>query len=118
MQSTDISRRSLLKGATLTVGAAALLQQTLRPTAAIAQSDELPAGTLHSFASGGVAFHTYVSPAQAVNVTAHIVEFEDQLLLVDATFIPPTAVEVANAMAATGKPVGMAVLNMPPSFQE
>ena len=111
MQTTPISRRSLLQGATLTVGAAALLQQTLRPTQAIAQSDELPAGTLHSFTTGGVSFHTYVSPAQAVNVTAHIVEFEDQILLVDATFIPPTAVEVSNAIAATGKPVGLAVLS-------
>ena len=111
MAQTDLSRRALLKGATLTVGAAALLRQTLRPAPAIAQSGDLPNGTIHSFATGGVTFHTYVSPAQAVNVTAHIVEFEDQLLLVDATFIPPTAMEVAGAIANTGKPVGMAVLS-------
>lgn len=111
MTTTDISRRALLKGATLTVGAAALLQQSLRPTAALAQSGDLPAGTLHSFSTGGVTFHSYVSPAQAVNVTAHIVEFDDQLLLVDSTFIPPTAMEVAGAIASTGKPVSMAVLS-------
>ena len=111
MEPTPISRRALLRGATLTVGATALLQQTLRPLPAVAQSGDLPAGTLHSFATGGVTFHTYVSPAQAVNVTAHIVEFDDQLLLVDATFIPPTAMEVAGAIASTGKPVGMAVLS-------
>lgn len=111
MTTPIISRRALLKGATLTVGAAALLQQTLRPTAALAQNGDFPAGTFHSFSTGGVTFHTYVSPAQAVHVTAHIVEFEDQLLLVDATFIPPTAMEVAGAIAGTAKPVGMAVLS-------
>lgn len=111
MTQTNLSRRNLIKGAALTVGAAALLQQTLRPTPAIAQSGGLPAGTLHSFSTGGVGFHTYVSPPQAVSVTAHIVEFDDQLLLVDSTFMPPTAMEVAGAIASTGKPVGMAVLS-------
>jgi glyoxylase-like metal-dependent hydrolase (beta-lactamase superfamily II) len=111
MTQNTISRRGLLQGATLTLGAAALLQQTFRPKPAMAQSQELPPGTIHSFATGGVTFHTYVSPAQAVHVTAHIVEFDNQLLLVDATFIPPTAMEVAAAMASTGKPVGMAVLS-------
>ena len=111
MQPTQISRRHLLQGTTLTLGAAALLQHTLRPSVARAQTGDMPAGTIHSFSTGGVAFHTYVSPAQAVNVTAHIVEFDDQVLLVDATFIPPTAMEVAGAIASTGKPVGMAVLS-------
>lgn len=111
MTQQTISRRGLLKGATLTLGAAALLRQTFQPSPVLAQSGDLPAGTLHSFATNGVTFHTYVSPAQAVHVTAHIVEFEDQLLLVDATFIPPTAKEVATAIANTGKAVGMAVLS-------
>lgn len=111
MTPTEISRRDLLKGATLTLGAAALLQYTFRPTLGLAQGGDLPAGTIHSFMAGRVTFHTYVSPAQAVNVTSHIVEFEDQLLLVDATFIPPTAMEVAGLIASIGKPVGMAVLS-------
>lgn len=111
MTQSTISRRGLLQGATLTLGAAALLQQAFRPSPARAQSGDLPSGTIHSFATGGVTFHTYVSPAQAVHVTAHIVEFEDQLLLVDSTFIPPTAMEVAAAIASTGKPIGMAVLS-------
>ncbi len=108
---TALSRRALLQGATLTLGAAAFLRSALVPTPAMAQGGDLPPGTLHSFATGGVTFHTYVSPPQAVHVTAHIVEFEDQLLLVDSTFIPPTAMEVAAAIKATGKPVGMAVLS-------
>ncbi|MGH1464752.1 MAG: MBL fold metallo-hydrolase [Cognatishimia sp.] len=111
MTQNTISRRGLLRGATLTLGAAALLQQTFRPSPVRAQSGDLPAGTIHSFTTGGVTFHTYVSPAQAVHVTAHIVEFDDQLLLVDSTFIPPTAHEVAGAIANIGKPVGMAVLS-------
>jgi len=112
MTHNTISRRGLLGGATLTLGAAALLQQTFGAAPAQAQTaGALRAGTIHSFASSGVTFHTYVSPAQAVHVTSHIVEFDDQLLLVDSTFIPQTAQEVADAIANTGKPVGMAVLS-------
>lgn len=107
---TPLSRRSLLKGATLTLGAAALLRTALTPGKAQAQGS-LPPGTVHSFAKGGVTFHSYVSPAQAVNVTSHIVEFDDQLLLVDATMLPPTAQEVSALIAATGKPVGMALIS-------
>ena len=107
---TTLSRRTLLKGATLTVGAAALLQTALAPQKARAQN-ALPAGTVHNFAKGDVTFHTYVSPAQAVNVTSHIVEFDDQLLLVDATMLPPTAKEVSSLISSTGKPVGQAVLS-------
>lgn len=107
---TDLSRRDLLKGAALTLGAATLLRTALVPSAAKAQ-DALPAGTVHSFAMAGVTFHTYVSPAQAVHVTSHVVEFEDQLLVVDATMLPPTAQEVSALIAATGKPIGMATLS-------
>ncbi|WP_420860568.1 DUF2218 domain-containing protein [Algirhabdus cladophorae] len=109
-QTSELSRRDLLKGVTLTVGAAALLRTGLAPTAAVAQGD-LPAGTVHSFSKGGVTFHTYVSPAQAVNVTSHIVEFDDQLLVVDATMLPPTAQEVSALIQSTGKPVGMAYIS-------
>ncbi|MFK7753022.1 MAG: MBL fold metallo-hydrolase [Sedimentitalea sp.] len=109
-QANSLSRRALLKGATLTVGAAALLRGAATPNMAQAQS-AMPSGTVHSFAKGGVRFHTYVSPAQAVHVTSHIVEFDDQLLVVDATMLPPTAQEVATLIASTGKPVGMAVIS-------
>lgn len=105
-----VSRRNMLKGTALTLGAATLLRSALKPTLAQAQG-ALPAGTVHSFATGGVTFHTYVSPAQAVHVTSHVVEFEDSLLVVDATMLPPTAKEVSALIASTGKPVDMAVLS-------
>ena len=105
-----LNRRNLLKGTALTLGAATLLSTALTPTVAKAQG-ELPPGTVHSFAKGGVTFHTYVSPAQAVNVTSYVIEFDDQLLVVDATMLPPTAMEVSALIASTGKPVGMAVLS-------
>jgi len=107
---TTMNRRDLLKGTALTVGAASLLRTALTPSPAIAQ-DAFPAGTVHSFATGGLTFHTYVSPADAVNVTSHIVEFDDQLLVVDATMLPPTAMEVSGLIASTGKPVGMAYIS-------
>ena len=107
---TTLSRRNLLKGATLTAGAVALLRTRLTPTVAKAQG-ALPAGTVHSFAKAGVNFHTYVSPAQPVNVTSHVIDLGDQLMVVDATMLPPTAQEVSALIKSTGKPVGLAVLS-------
>lgn len=107
---TTLSRRNLLKGATLTAGAVALLRTGLTPTVAKAQG-ELPAGTVHSFAKAGVNFHTYVSPAQTVNVTSHVIDLGDKLMVVDATMLPPTAQEVSALIKSTGKPVGLAVLS-------
>lgn len=111
MNSPMISRRNLLKGATLTVGTAAFLRTALTPGVSLAQQGDLPPGTVHSFVKGGLRFHTYVSPAMTVNVTSHVVEFDDQLLLVDATFMPPTAQEVSALIASTGKPVTQAIIS-------
>ena len=106
----NLSRRNLLKGAALSAGAIALIRGGLTPAPAVAQGD-LPAGTVMSFQKAGVTFHTYVSPPQAVNVTSHVIELGDQLLLVDATMLPPTAAEVTALIAATGKPVHTAYVS-------
>ncbi|GAB5445203.1 MBL fold metallo-hydrolase [Gymnodinialimonas sp.] len=106
----QLNRRSLLKGAAFTAGAVALIRGGLTPTPAQAQGDLGP-GTVFTFQKAGVTFHTYVSPAQAVNVTSHVIELGDQLLLVDATMLPPTAMEVAGLVAATGKPVHTAYVS-------
>ncbi len=106
----NVSRRNLLKGAVLTAGAVALIRGSLSPTKAAAQG-ELPPGTVHSFSKGGATFHTYVSPARTVNVTSHVVELGDQLLVVDATMLPPTAAEVAALVASTGKSVHTAYVS-------
>lgn len=107
---TKFNRRQLLQSAALTAGAVALIRGGLTPTPAQAQG-EMPPGTVHSFSKAGVTFHTYVSPPQAVNVTSHVIEMGDQLLLVDATFIPPTAAEVAGLVASTGKPIHTAYIS-------
>ncbi|MEM9435632.1 MAG: MBL fold metallo-hydrolase [Pseudomonadota bacterium] len=106
----NLNRRQLIQGAALTAGAMALVRGVTEPTFAQAQG-ALPAGTVHSFAKGGVTFHTYVSPAQAVNVTSHVIELGDQILLADATFLPPTAAEVADLIASTGKSVHTAYVS-------
>ncbi|MEL6450810.1 MAG: MBL fold metallo-hydrolase [Pseudomonadota bacterium] len=105
-----LTRRAVLQGATLTAGAIALIRAGLTPTPAAAQG-EMPAGTVVSFAKRGVTFHIYVSPPQAVNVTSHVIELGDQLLVVDATMLPPTAVEVQALIASTGKPVHTAYVS-------
>lgn len=106
----EINRRDLLKGSALTLGAATLLQTALSPVTGQAQG-QASAGVVHSFTKDGVTFHTYVSPAEAVHVTSHLVEFEDQLLLVDGTMLPSTAAEVSALIASTGKPVGQAYIS-------
>lgn len=106
----SISRRSFFQGAALSAGAVALIRAGLTPTPVQAQGDLRP-GTVMSFAKAGVNFHTYVSPAQAVNVTAHVIELGDQLLVVDSTFLPPTAAELAGVIASTGKPVHTAYVS-------
>ena len=105
-----ISRRGFVQGAALSAGAVALIRGGLLPTPTVAQG-QMPAGTTVSFSKAGVAFHTYVSPAQAVNVTAHVIEMGDQLLVVDSTFLPPTAMEFAGLIASTGKPVHTAYVS-------
>lgn len=107
---TQINRRALLKGAALSAGAIALIRGGITPAPAHAQGD-MPAGTVHSFSTAGVTFHTYVSPPQAVNVTSHVIELGDQLLVVDATMLPPTAAEVMALIASTGKPVHTAYVS-------
>lgn len=107
---SPLSRRQFLEGLALSAGAVALLRAGLHTPKAEAQG-EIGAGTVHRFSRGGVNFHTYVSPAEALNVTSHIVEFADQLLMVDATMLPPTAAEVAAVIAATGKPLGLALIS-------
>lgn len=106
----SISRRGFFQGAALSAGAVALIRAGLTPTPVQAQG-ALTAGTVVSFAKAGVNFHTYVSPAEAVNVTAHVIELGDQLLVVDATFVPPTAAELAGVIASTGKPVHTAYVS-------
>jgi len=106
----SISRRGFFQSAALSAGAVALIRAGLAPTPVRAQG-ALPAGTVVSFAKAGVNFHTYVSPAQAVNVTAHVIELGDQLLVVDSTFLPPTAAELAGVIASTGKPVHTAYVS-------
>ena len=104
------NRRDLMKGAALTAGAIALIRGGVTPQPAMAQ-DGLPAGTAVSFRKDGVAFHTYGSPPQAVSVTAHVIELGDQLLVVDATMLPPTAAELGALIASTGKPVHTAYVS-------
>lgn len=106
----DLTRRGFVQGAALTAGAVALIRAGLAPTPVRAQG-QMPAGTVLSYSKAGVTFHTYVSPAQAVNVTAHVIEMGDQLLVVDSTFLPPTALEVAAVIDATGKSVHTAYVS-------
>lgn len=105
-----LNRRAFMTGAALSAGAIALIKGSLVPSIAKAQTALSPSRVV-SFAAGNVTFHTYVSPPEAVSVTAHVVEFENELLVVDGTFMPPTAEELNALVASTGKPVAKAILS-------
>lgn len=106
----SLPRRKFLQGAALTLGTTAFLRTALTPGYALAE-EHAGVGTIHSFSKGGLKFHTYVSPADGLGVTSHIVEFSDRLMLVDATFLESTAQEVTEFIASTGKPVSQALLS-------
>ncbi len=109
-----LSRRDALKGATLTAGAIGIVAATIAPSAVIAANSEEMQGSfgeVHSFSRGKIKVHTYVSPPQAVNVTAHVLELGDELLVVDGTFLPETAKELSALIQGTGKSVAKAILS-------
>ncbi len=66
---------------------------------------------MHRFSRGDVTFHTYISPDRGLCATAHVIEFTDEVLLIDATFFPETGAEVADLIKQIGKPVAKAVLS-------
>jgi glyoxylase-like metal-dependent hydrolase (beta-lactamase superfamily II) len=103
-----ISRRAAIKGLTLAAGTAGLAPALLTRAGATTK----PAlGEVHSFSRAGVMVHSYVSPADALNVTSHVIDLGPGLLVIDATFLPETGAEVAAVIASTGKPVLKAILS-------
>ncbi|WP_282093654.1 hypothetical protein, partial [Epibacterium ulvae] len=92
-------------GITLSAGATGLLSTMLAPEAARAHNRPQTEGEVHRFSRGGVTFHTYISPDRGLRATAHIIEFKNEVLLIDATFFPETGAEVADLIKQIGKPV-------------
>lgn len=110
----SLSRRATLAGLTMSAGALALVRQIVAPGAAHAQTAtarQATLGEVHSFSRGGVGFHTYVSPARALNVTAHVIDLGPGLLVVDGTFLPETGAELAALIRDAAKPVLRGVLS-------
>lgn len=55
-------------------------------------------GTIVPTVREGLTVHTYISPGDGLEATTHILEFETQIVIVDAQYIVPYAAE-ANAFA-------------------
>ena len=55
--------------------------------------------------------HTYVAPEESVQVTTHIIETANSLVLVDAQFALPFAQEVREYAESLGKPIDRIILS-------
>ena len=62
-------------------------------------------GTVNITMAGPLTIHTYTAPEQGWRANSNVVELADQVVLVDAPLIQAHAQEVAQLIAATGKPL-------------
>ncbi len=67
-------------------------------------------GTIHLTDKTGVRIHTYVAPDASVNVTSHILETSERLIVVDAQFLARFADEVVTYAQTLGKPIDRVVI--------
>jgi glyoxylase-like metal-dependent hydrolase (beta-lactamase superfamily II) len=62
-------------------------------------------GTVTRTSGAQLTVHTYTSPESGLAATTHILEFETQLVVIDAQYALPFATEAADYARSLGKPV-------------
>lgn len=71
-----------------------------------AMAQEPPKGTSWLVKEGtGIKVHTYMSPASMFANTSHVIELQDQLIVVDGQFFSPYAFELKALTDRLGKPI-------------
>lgn len=60
---------------------------------------------IYIFSLGKAVIHSYVSPDKAFNDASHIIETENQLIIVDAQYSKPSAQELRRYAETLGKPI-------------
>jgi glyoxylase-like metal-dependent hydrolase (beta-lactamase superfamily II) len=68
-------------------------------------------GRVFQFARGGVTFHTYVAPDASTQVTSHIIETDNSLVIIDAQLIQGFAAEVKAYADGLGKPIDRLIIS-------
>lgn len=69
-------------------------------------AQSIPTGKLWTVAqSDKVKIHTYMSPAAMFANTSHIIELENEIIIVDGQFFAPYALELKRATDSIGKPI-------------
>jgi len=99
----NLSRRNFVKAVGAMTAAAAIAPQVVPTKRALAQDTR--AGKVVITNQGGINIHTYVAPADSAEVTSHLIETENSLVLVDAQFNPGYAAEIAAYAEASGKSI-------------
>lgn len=67
-------------------------------------------GTITVLDKGDVRIHSYMAPANSVNVTSQIIETPTRLIVVDGQFLAPFADEAAAYARSLGKPIDRLVI--------
>lgn len=67
-------------------------------------------GTVTVLDKGTVRIHSYMAPANSVNVTSQIIETPERLIVVDGQFLEAYADEAAEYAHALGKPIDRLVI--------
>lgn len=71
-----------------------------------AQSEKLPTGTSWLVAeSDNIKVYTYMSPYPMFANTSHVIELNEELIIIDGQFFAPYAQELESFVAGLGKPV-------------
>lgn len=71
---------------------------------------EFPKGRFISNQIDDLKIHTYISPEESFEVTSHILETKDKLIVIDAQFFLPCANEVLQFIYDLNKPVDCVII--------
>ncbi len=105
---SNLSRRNFLKTLGLAGGVVAtssFLPSLLANGGRVLAQDIGLAGTVLITLAGPIRIHTYIAPEASALVTSHIIETENNLIMVDSQFLEPYANELKTYIDGTGKPL-------------
>ena len=101
------NKRTILKSKTKIMNSfnsTVILLTAIGIKASDAQS--IPSGKLWTVVQNDkVKVHTYMSPAAMFANTSHIIELENEIIIVDGQFFAPYALELKRATDSIGKPI-------------
>lgn len=103
-----ISRRSILKALGITSVVAA---SGIQLNGSVKAQTASTLGSVFVTRRGPVTVHTYVAPDESAQVTAHVIETANQLVLVDTQWLQTFATDFRAYVDGIGKPIARVILS-------